>query len=252
MKKIKWKAYNDLAWTELILSSPEDYIEETELYCKALIDHSKIKINTLLHLGCGAGINDYTFKNRFKVTGVDISKGMLKVARNLNPDVTYLLGDMRTIRIFELYDAVAIPDSIGYMVTFEDLKKTILTAYNHLKPGGVLLIVAHLREDFKANNFVYSGSKGEINITLFENNHILDTTKERYAAVLVYLIRCKGSLKIYHECHTIGLFSSETWVKLLRNIGFGIKQIKINDLYDRFIMGADEYSQTMFVCRKPS
>ena len=251
MKKNEWKAYNDLAWTELILCSPEDCVAETELYFKAIIDHSKIELKKLLHLGCGAGMNDYTFKKHFKVTGVDISKGMLKVAKSLNPDVIYLHGDMRTIRIPELYDAVVIPDSIGYMVTPEDLRKTILTANNHLKQGGILLIVVHVREEFRENNFVYTGSKDDINITVFENNHILDSTKEKYQAVLTYLIRRGGKLEIHNDCHIIGLFPLETWLNLLKDVGFEITRMKLNNLYDQFIMDGGEYSQTMFVCNKP-
>ncbi len=247
---MKWKAYNELAWTEMILCSPKDCIEETELYCKAIRENTKTELKTLLHLGCGAGINDYTFKNHFRVTGVDISKSMLKIARDLNPDVSYFYGDMRSIKLPELFDVVAIPDSIGYMVTLEDLKKTLLTAYNHLKQDGVLLIVTQVREEFKENNFVYSGSKDDINITLFENNHILDSSKEKCEAVLIYLVRRKGKLKIYHDRHTIGLFTLETWVRLIKNIGLDMTQLKINNLYDRFIMNAGEYSQTMFVCHK--
>ena len=64
MKKTGWIPYNELAWTEHIIAPPEDYAEETELIIKTIIDQSRIKANTLLHLGCGAGGNDYTFKNR--------------------------------------------------------------------------------------------------------------------------------------------------------------------------------------------
>jgi SAM-dependent methyltransferase len=250
MKKNNWKAYNDLAWVDLILSLPDDYIKETELYCTAMMDQAKNKIQTLLHLGCGAGMYDYTFKKFFTVTGVDISQGMLDVAKSLNPDITYLRGDMRTIKLSEMYDAIAIPDSIGYMVTFEDLEQTILTAHHHLNPGGILLIVAQMREEFNENNFVYTGVKDELNITIFENNHIIDSQKEKYEAVLIYLIRNKGKLKIYRDRHLIGLFPLATWMTLLKKVGFEVTQKKLTDLYDRFILESGEYIQTMFVCNK--
>ena len=204
----------------------------------------------MLHLGCGAGIHDYTLKKHFKITGVDISNGMLKVAQNLNPNVNYLYGDMRTIRVPELYDTVIIPDSIGYMVTIEDLKKTIHNAYNHLKQGGVFLIVAQVREEFKENNFVYTGAKDNINITVFENNHITDSSKKKYEAVITYLIRRGGKLEIYNDCHIIGLFPLKTWLTLLEDIGFEVIQKKLDNLYDQFIMDGGEYSQTIFVCIK--
>lgn len=251
MKNINWKAYNELAWTEMILCSPEDHIKEIELYNKLIKDHSKTEINTMLHMGCGAGMYDYTFKKFLEVTGVDISKGMIQVAQNLNPDVHYFHDDMRTFKTPKLYDTVVIPDSIGYMVSIEDLRKTILTAYSHLKPGGVFLIVAHTREEFKENNFVYTGSKDNINITVFENNHIIDSLKEKYEAVFIYLIRQSGSLTIYSDSHIIGLFPLEIWYELLKDVGFEIKQFKLNNLYDEFIMDEGDYSLTIFVCNKP-
>jgi CRISPR/Cas system CSM-associated protein Csm5 (group 7 of RAMP superfamily) len=62
------RLYSDLAWTWSIISPVEDYIEETELFSKLIREHSKIEVKTLLHLGCGGGHNDYTFKKDFKVT----------------------------------------------------------------------------------------------------------------------------------------------------------------------------------------
>jgi ubiquinone/menaquinone biosynthesis C-methylase UbiE len=128
-KNKKWISYNDLAWTELIISSPQEYRKYTELYCKAIISNSKIKPKTLLHLGCGAGVYDSTFKKYFKVTGIDISHGMLKIAKGLNPRIKYIHGDMRKIKLNSQFDAIAIPDSIGYMTTIKDLRKTINNAY---------------------------------------------------------------------------------------------------------------------------
>lgn len=148
MEKHEWPSYSELAWTEPIIAPPEEYEEETELFIKVIKEHSRIEPNTLLHLGCGAGGNDYTFKMHFKVTGVDISEGMLEIARKQNPEVTYIYDDMRSIELRECFDAVAIPDSIGYMTTLEDLRSAVLTAYMHLKPGGVLLIIASIAEQF--------------------------------------------------------------------------------------------------------
>jgi len=165
-KNRKWLSYNNLAWTEPIICPPEECHEEVESLSKTIINNSKIRPKTLLHLGSGAGIYDYTFKRHFNVTGVDISDGMLKIAKKLNPEVKYVRGDMREIRLKPRFDAVVIPDSIGYMTTIKDLRKAINTAYNHLKNGGILLIVSQMRDDFKENNFVYKGSKKDIKITI--------------------------------------------------------------------------------------
>jgi len=250
VKTSKWRAYSDLAWTEPIIAPPEEYVEETELFIKAIKEHSKIEAKTLLHLGCGAGGNDYTFKRHFKVTGVDISEDMLDIARKLNPEVVYLYGDMRTIKLGGSFDAVSIPDSIGYMTTMKDLRRAIITAYKHLKPDGTLLIIANIAEQFKQNNFVYTGSKGDIEITIFENNYMSNTSGTTYEGTIIYLIRHEGKLEIHTDRHVIGIFKLKTWVDLLKEVGFEVKHMKMEHLYDRFIFGEGEYPLTMFVCTK--
>jgi SAM-dependent methyltransferase len=251
MRKTKWRMYSDFAWTEHIIAPPEDYVEETNLFSKVIKEHSKIEARTLLHLGCGAGGHDYTFKRHFKVTGVDISKDMLEIAEKLNPEVTYLYGDMRTIKLKECFDAVAIPDSIGHMTTVGDLRKAILTACRHLKPGGVLLIVTLISEDFRENNFVYTGSKGDVEVTIFENNYLPDPAGTTYDATGIYLIRRKGKLEIHSDTDTIGLFKLSTWLGFLKEIGLKVKQMKLEHSYDRYLVGEGEYTLQMFVCCKP-
>lgn len=251
MTKTTWLAYNDLAWTDSLITSPEECKEETEYFVRAIRDHSRIEVQTLLHLGCGAGMNDYTFKRHFKVTGVDMSAGMLEIARTLNPEVTYLCHDMRTVTLEQRFDAVAIPDSIGYMITERNLRNTITTAREHLKPGGILLIVALVREDFQKNNFVYTGSREEVEVTIFENNYVLDSHQTTYEATLVYLIRRKGELEIFTDRHTLGLFPLEIWFSLLADAGFEVKQITMDHAYDRFISNDGEYPLRVFICTQP-
>jgi SAM-dependent methyltransferase len=244
----KWISYNELAWTEPIVAPPELLSDEIELYCRLIRENSLIEPKTLLHLASGAGIGDYTFKEHFTVTGVDISQGMLEVARQVNPEVTYHYGDMRTVDLGKKFDAVAIPDSIGYMTKLEDLCKTFHTACNHLQKGGVLLITAHMQEEFKANNFVYSGKRGDIEVTVFENNYITDAERTNYEATIIYLIRRNGELEIYTDRHIIGLFSSEIWYGLFKEMALDCKQVALKDLYTPFIMGEGEYPLQIFVC----
>lgn len=251
MSPSKWRAYNDLAWTEPLLAPPDEYAESARHFEMIIRDHSRIEVRTLLHLGCGAGGHDHTFKQSFKVTGVDISEGMLAHARSLNPEIRYIRGDMRTVRLGETFDAVAIPDSIGYMTTRRDLSRTLATADSHLKPGGVLLIVALAREDFRNNNFVYSGAKGDVELTVFENNQARGPRSAVYEATVVYLIRRKGRLETVSEVHTQGLFPLAIWRSLLRGRGFRLAQRKLDHTYDPFIVGDGRYRLRIFACRKP-
>ena len=246
-----WLSYGDLAWTESIITSPGDYAEETDFYVDIIKENAEIETKTLLHLGCGAGGNDYTFKKHFKVTGVDICDGMLGIARKINPEVAYLHGDMRRIELKKRFDAVAIPDSIDYMATLPDLEIAIGTACKHLKPGGVLLIVAKPRELFRENNFCYTGAKGNLEITIFENNYIPKTDPATYEATFIYLIRREGKLSIHTDRHTLGLFSHTEWLSLLKGAGLEVTQIRLDGTYDRWILGEGEYPMQVFLGIRP-
>ena len=244
-----WIAYNDLAWVDTVVGAPEEYVDETELFVGLIRDHSLHAPATLLHLGCGAGGNDFTFKRHFTVTGVDVSPGMLEIARRVNPEVTYVAGDMRTIELAERFDAVAVPDSIDYMVTLDDLRAAVRTACRHLKEGGVLLIVANTRDEFSNNNFVYTGSRDDIEVTVFENNRVCEDGA-RYEATLVYLVRRNGELSIETEVHTLGLFPQTTWLEVLAGAGFEVEHVSRKEGYEKNVLQGGEYPRRIFIATK--
>ncbi|PYZ96578.1 SAM-dependent methyltransferase [Alteribacter lacisalsi] len=249
-----WKAYNDLAWLEPIIAPAEEYREEAERYIEAITAKLARKAPgkpAMLHLGCGAGGHDAHFKHHFRVTGVDVSPGQLEIAAGRNPEVDYKPGDMRTFDLDRRFDVVAIPDSIMYMTTKEDLKAVLADGARHLAPGGVLFFVVHTKEEFQNNNFVYTAEEdgGQLHVTVFENNHILPGG-DSYEAAMVFLIRENAQLRIEHDVHTLGLFNLDTWMNALKEEGFTADVKNADDLYDHALMENGEYKLKMFTCTK--
>ena len=234
--------YRDLAWTWPIISPPEEYIEEAEEFYRILRGRAQIEVKTLLDLGCGGGHNDYTLKKHAEVTGVDLSEDMLALARRLNPEITYLVGDMRTVRLEKTFDAVMIADSIDYMLTAEDLRAALATAFVHLKPGGVFCTYAEeTLERFRQNRIRHSThTQGDVQITLIEYAYDPDPRDTTYEMVFVYLIRQGSQLEVETDRHLGGIFGLETWLDLLRKAGFNVEQTEF-----------DEDGIPMFVCIKP-
>jgi SAM-dependent methyltransferase len=239
-------SYNELAWTEELLSDPADYEQEVLEYAALLKQYAAIPVQSLLHLGCGAGRHDRWFGEYFTITGVDVSDAMLELARKINPDTEYHRGDMRTIRLNRQFDAVVIPDSIDYMASAEDLGNAIRTAAMHLKPGGVLMITGKTRENFRNNNFAYSGARGDVHVTVLENNFINPYRPDTYDITLVYLIREKGELTCHTENTTGGIFPLATWENLFKKAGLTLETRMLGGLYDSFILGDGEYRLTLF------
>jgi SAM-dependent methyltransferase len=244
-KKMNWKAYNELAWIDSVLGGPESFEEETLTYIKAIESCFPIAPRTMLHLGCGAGAHDFHFKKHFSLTGVDISEGMLSIAKKRNPEVTYVQGDMRTVNLEKKFDIVIIPDSIAYMTTIEDLTAAIKTAALHMNPNGVILIVAHLKEEFRNNNFVYTGEKADIHVTVFENNYIISDSM--YESSVFYLIRENGQRSVHEEVHTLGLFTKDQWMLVFKECGIKVDEMSLNNLYDAYLLEDGTYLQKIFI-----
>lgn len=242
------RLYHDLSWIWPIVSPPEDYVKETEFFSRVIKEHAKLEVRTLLHLGCGGGRNDYTFKKHFNVTGVDISKEMLRMGKELNPEVDYISGDMRSIRLEKTFDAVAAFDSINYMISEKDLCETFHTAITHLHPGGIFLtVVEENRERFRQHRTIASTHfRDNVHVTFIENSFDPDPEDTHFEMTFIYLVRKKGQLEIHSDFHLWGLFRISTWCQLLEEMGFEVKQLR----YEHSTFLEDEYLP-MFVCLKP-
>ncbi len=225
------RLYGDLTWTWPIISRPENYVGEAGQFREAIRRYARIEVRTLLDLGCGGGHNDFTLKEHFAVTGVDVSASMLALARQLNPEVTYLAGDMRTVRLGQVFDAVIIADSINYMRTEADLRAAFVTAHAHLKPGGVFCTYAEVtRERFQQNKTQCSThTQGDVEIVFLENYYDPDPTDTTYESTFVYLIRRRGRLGIETDRHLGGIFDLQTWSDLLREVGFQVEQLRFEE-----------------------
>ncbi len=222
MGKKNRRLYHDLAWLFPIISPPEDYIEETKFYFQWIRQVSKIPVKTLLHLGCGAGHNDFSLKKYFDITGIDLSSFMLKLARGFNPEVNYRQGDMRNLRLGTQFDAVACFDAIDYLVNEKEIQSVMMTAWHHLKPGGVFFtLVEQLREKFVQNKTVCTThQKDKIDVAFIENYYDPDPDDTAFEAVMVYMIRENGRLTVETDHHLCGLFDENTWNVLFEEMGF--------------------------------
>ncbi len=222
-------------------------MEESEEFCSIIRKHSGIQVRTLLHLGCGGGHNDCTFKKHFQVTGIDMSQAMLALARELNPEVTYLAGDMRSVRLDKTFDAVAILDSINYMLSVEDLQAAFETAFAHLNPGGVLLTyVEESPERFRQNTTRQSlHCRADLEVVLVENAYDPDPEDTAYEVAFVYLIRQGGRLAIETDRHVCGIFGMKTWYDILKKVGFRVTETQVAD------EDPERAEYPVLICTKP-
>ena len=116
------RLYSDLADWFHLLTAPEEYVEEAAFYLATIVEASDGPPRTLLELGSGGGNNAWHYKRHVEqVTLADLSDGMLEQSGRINPDCEHVRGDMRTLRLGRLYDAVFVHDAVSYLTTLDDL-----------------------------------------------------------------------------------------------------------------------------------
>ena len=129
------RLYGDLAHLLPLMSPPDIYKEEARYWLRELRARLAPGKRRILDLGTGGGHHLHRLTAEFDATAVDLSEAMLSHSRRLNPGVDHHVGDMRTVRLGETFDAVLVHDAISYMTTEADLLSVFATARAHLRPS---------------------------------------------------------------------------------------------------------------------
>jgi len=221
------RMYSDLAWTWRLISPPEDYIPEALEYASLIRQYASKTPRSWLHLGCGGGHLDLTLKKYFTITALDLSPEMLALAKALNPEVHYGLGDMRTVQLEQHFDAILVADSIDYMVSEADLKAVFACAYAHLVEGGVFCTcLEYTRERFIQNETQCSNhTQVDVHIALTENDFDPNPDDTSFEATFIYLIRRPTGIEVQTDLHKLGLFPLSSWQDWLQAAGFEVKTL---------------------------
>jgi SAM-dependent methyltransferase len=222
------RLYSDLAGWYRLLTPPEEYADEAGVYARLLTEAAHGDVRDVLELGCGAGANASFLRERFSMTLTDRSPEMLALSRELNPDCEHVEGDMRTLRLGRVFDAVFVHDAIDYIVTEPDLAAVARTAFVHLRPGGVALFAPdHVREGFGTGSVEAGGSDGDDGRALryLQWDRDPDPDDTEYLAEFVYVLqRPDGELEVIHDRHRCGLFPTATWLSVLDEAGFRVQE----------------------------
>lgn len=217
------RLYGDLAWVWPFVSPPEEYQEEVETFRARFRRHGVPDGAPVLHLGCGGGSIDWHLKRHYRVTGVDMSPGMLAHARDLNPEVDYLQGDIRDVRLGRTFGAVLLHDAVAYMTTPADLRAAYATAAAHLAPGGVLVTLPEeLRSQFRQHHVhEETHTRGDVSVTTIQVDFDPDPADTSCETTFVFLIRRAGApVQVETDTHVVGLYHLEEVLAALREVGF--------------------------------
>ncbi len=218
----EYRLYRELAGWWPLISPPGEYAAEAACLAGVFAE-AAVRVRDVLDLGSGGGHVAVHLKNRFSLTLVDLSEDMLAVSRQLNPECAHLPGDMRTLRLGRLFDAVLVHDAIDYVTTREELRQVIATAFAHCRPGGIALFVPdHLAETFRSGSGGGGGSDASGRQGSFrEWTWDPDPSDDWVQAEYEFTLRdADGTTEVVKETHRLGAFRRRTWLRLLAAGGF--------------------------------
>jgi SAM-dependent methyltransferase len=137
--------FTDYARYYDLLNRDKDYRREAD-FVHSLLRKFAPEAVSLLDLGCGTGRHDRILTEMgYQVTGIDLAEEMLEIARASREglpenSLRFVRGDVRTVRVDALFDAViSLFHVMSYQTSNDDLRNTFATASRHLKGGGIFL-----------------------------------------------------------------------------------------------------------------
>jgi SAM-dependent methyltransferase len=216
------RMYGALAEWWHILSPPSGYAEEAAIYAREMRSRARRPLRSILEIGSGGGNNASHMKAWFEMTLVDVAPMMVEQSRLLNPELTHVVGDMRSVRLGRDFDGVFVHDAITYMTNREDLERAVETAYVHTRPGGVALFAPDsVTETFRPDTSHGGSDASDRALRYLEWSWDPDPSDTSHLTDYIIIMRMPdGSVRIEHDRHVQGLFSRATWLDVLGSAGF--------------------------------
>jgi SAM-dependent methyltransferase len=218
----QYRLYGELAEWWPLISPAAEYVDDAAAI-RAVFASVATPVRSVLDLGSGGGNVAWHLRPGRSLTLVDLSPDMLAVSRQLNPDAMHVAGDMRTLRLGRVFDAVLVHDAIDYITSQKDLRQVIETAFAHCRPGGLAVFAPdHTADTFRPG----TGSGGSSDqagrqASFRERTTDPEPGDDWILAEYEFTLRePDGTVRVVPEAHRLGSFGRDTWLRLLAEAGF--------------------------------
>ena len=124
------KVYNEFGWNYY----PEIFGQQLLKW----LQRQGICPQTAMDLACGTGILCEKLSDAgICAAGMDLSEGMIRIARESRPDISYCVADMITFCPAAQYDLVTCTgDAVNHIRSLEDVERIFRNVYRYTAPGG--------------------------------------------------------------------------------------------------------------------
>lgn len=176
----------------------------------------------VLDMACGTGRHSVIFaKKGFQVTAVDLSKNLLKIAKDSAEEaglkINFVHSDLRSFCVTSKFNlAVNLFTSFGYFEDECDNFKILENAYNLLFENGYFVI------DFFNKRYIENNLIPESADTVFDKKIIQKRSIEGNRVEKQIIIKRNGSEKFFHE--SVRMYCKDELFNALKSKGFNIRK----------------------------
>ena len=127
------KVYNEFGWNYY----PEIFGQQLLQW----LHRQKVKPETAMDLACGTGILCEILHNSgIRASGMDFSSGMIEIARQRNPEISYEVADMITYCPEKSFDLVTCTgDALNHIGKLSDVEQIFQNVYAYTAKGGCFI-----------------------------------------------------------------------------------------------------------------
>lgn len=212
--------FYDLTYSEAMANSSKERSAR-----KYLDDGDKV-----LDLASGTGIVTGRLESDFDVTGVDISREMLEVARDKNLESFFIQGDMTDLPFYQEFDAVVMyGQPLSHLENTEDVRSAASSIYEALKPKGVMVTDVFSAEAGRKDGInSIEVTAGDYTILMSPEFSNYDPENQTWEGSIRFSIQSGQAITVLEDSHQFRGYSLNEIEEIMKDAGFeGVKDEEI-------------------------
>ncbi|MEJ2211952.1 MAG: class I SAM-dependent methyltransferase [Anaerolineae bacterium] len=201
----------------------KDYRAEAQALVQIAAPERRSGGNRRLDVAGGTGQHLEHLKDHFQVEGLDLDGGLLALARQRCPGVSFHQGDMTDFDLGRRFDVVTcLFSSIGYVGTVENLGRAMTCLARHTEPGGLVLVEPWFTPEAWQPGTVHALLVDEPELKIARVNTSYVRGRLSYFD-LHYLIGTPEGTEHAVERHELGLFTREEMLAAFQAAGLEVR-----------------------------
>lgn len=194
----------------------------------------------VLDLACGTGIVTERLEDDYNMTGADISREMLEVARNKDLECDFIQADMTDLPFEEEFDAVLMyGQPFSHLESAEKVESAANSIYNTLNPDGILVTDVFRPKAGKEDNIKsLEMEAGGYSISMLPKFTNYNEEARTWDGSIRFKIQNENSSRVLEDRRQFRGYSMRELKDMLQDAGFeGIEEERIfaSDLNHGFV-----------------